>query len=145
MNQLIPGLSRLHHVGFTVPNLEEAIAFFTEILGFTVVSQHGPLAPHDGSLEKQFGVPSGANVKWAFLKLGESTIELGEWTVSEQNITPARNSDASGRHLALGVKDLQAAINHLQHCTDITLFEPRGSSFVYFQTSWGLLVQLVQE
>jgi len=33
----------VHHVGFTVPKLEEALEFFIGVLSFELVSRHGPL------------------------------------------------------------------------------------------------------
>jgi catechol 2,3-dioxygenase-like lactoylglutathione lyase family enzyme len=137
----IPTLTDVHHIGFTVPDLEQAIEFFVAVLGFSLISRHGPLA--DDELEHQFDVPPGSSVRWAFLRRGSSLIELGEWTTGESRTQAPRNSDLGGRHLALGVTDLEAAIERLKTVPDVQLLKPRGQGFVYFETPFGLFVQLI--
>lgn len=138
------GFTGVHHVGFTVPDLEEALGFFLEVLGFELVSKHGPLATsQDLNVQDIFDVDEAGVANYAFVRLGESTLELIQWSNLEQNPHLAKNSDWSGRHLALKVRDLDAAIARLSQIPGVRLMKPRGTAFVYAQTPWGLYLQLM--
>src|SRR5580700_4701081 len=56
-------LKKIHHVGVVVPNLEQAMAFWRDLLGLTVTKSE--------TVQDQ-------GVKAAFLQVGESEIELLE-------------------------------------------------------------------
>ena len=42
-NQGLPGLRGTDHIGFTVPNLEEAVDFFVNVIGCEAFHELGPL------------------------------------------------------------------------------------------------------
>lgn len=134
----------IHHVGLTVPNLEQALEFFTDVLGFELVSKHGPFASSaEGSVQDWFDVEDTGVAYYAFVGLNGQTIELLEWRGTQPNPHIAKNSDYSGRHLAIAVSDLEQAIRHLEQVPGVRLMKPRGQSFVYAQTPWGLYLQLI--
>jgi len=80
---------------------------------------------------------------YAFVRLGGSTVELIEWKVPEQSQHLANNSDWSGRHLAISVKDLDATMERPSQVPGLRLMRPSGKTFVYARTRWGLYLQLM--
>lgn len=134
-----------NHDGFTVPDIYEAMGFFTEALGFELVS--GP-ASMDSSREDGvagvFGVRVPASVRYAFLSHESGLrVELGEWRAPGQGTEAPKNSDVGGHHLAFNVPDLDAAIAEVSSRPGVRVLEPSDRGFVYFVTPWGLNVQLI--
>lgn len=125
----LPGLRGVHHAGYTVPSVEEATAFFQRFLGATPTPRP------------------------ALLRLGPvTTIELIEQRTAARQ--PPANSDVGGHHLAVNVRDLDAAVAYLRTLTGVEVMgEPQvideggpidGARWVYFRTPWGLQMELTQ-
>ncbi len=129
----------IHHIGYTVPDLEQATRFFVEVLGFEIASQHGPF--DEPELGAQFGTPGGT-LHYTFLKLGGQTLELVQWTHLKQNTHSPLNSDYGGRHLALSVKDVEEARAMLSSVPGVKVLEQRNA-FFYCVAPWGMLIQIV--
>src|SRR5688500_10927708 len=107
--------SAVNHVGYVVRDIEEGLTFFTDVLGFEPVEgRRGDAPPQDDLLTRRFGVPADAFGKWAFLRLGDSLVELLEWSAPNRNETTPLNCDLGGRHLALTVTDMAAATAKLR-------------------------------
>jgi catechol 2,3-dioxygenase-like lactoylglutathione lyase family enzyme len=141
----IPSATGLNHIGYNVPDLDAALAFFVDVLGFEVQSRHGPMAYSDDCMRRWFDVDPRASVRFAFLCFIDGTrVELAEWRCPDQIATPASSSDVSGRHLALSVTDLEAAIAYVQAQPNVTVHEQSNQRFVFFSTPWGMNIQLVQ-
>jgi methylmalonyl-CoA/ethylmalonyl-CoA epimerase len=88
--------SRIHHLGIAVRSLDEAVPFYRDTLGM--------------AFQGTEDVPEFA-VKVAFLKVGESRIELLEPTSREGMIARFLAERGPGfHHLAYEVEDLEAAI-----------------------------------
>jgi len=135
----------INHVGVVVRNLDEGARFFTDVLGFSPVAERtGRLAPNDDSLTRRFGVDANADGHFAFFRLGDNLIELLEWIAPGRNETAPLNSDLGGRHLALSVSDLNAAIDRLRAVPGVTIREPNDAGYVYCATPLGLEIQLIQ-
>lgn len=132
------------HVGYVVSDLEAASAFFTDVLGFEAVPRRGVSSDPDGDgMIGGFGVHPRAISRFAFFRLGEATVELLEWDAPDQNRIQPRNSDHGGRHLALMVADLDAAIARLRQVPGVTVRERSDRGFVYVATPFGLELQLL--
>lgn len=142
--QTLPGVTRLDHTGHVVPDLDAALAFFTDVLGCTLVSQHSPLSDEGDAMTRIYGVHARASVRFAFVELHGRRIELTEWQSPDQQTFDPCACDIGGSHLAIGVRDLAAAIEFLRRQPGVTLFEPSPRGFVYFSTPWGMLLQLVE-
>ena len=52
----IPGLRGTDHVGFTVPDIDQATDFFVNILGAELVYKLGPFKADDDWMSKQLNV-----------------------------------------------------------------------------------------
>ena len=133
------------HAGFTVPDIDEAIGFFTEALGFELVS--GPASmdsARDNGVAGVFGVRVPASVRYAFLNHESGLgVELGEWRAPDQGTEAPKNSDIGGHHLAFNVPDLDATIAEVSSWPGVRVLEPSDRGFVYFVTPWGLNVQII--
>ena len=140
----IPGLTRIDHVGVTVPDLDQAHEFFTGVLGCEYMYTLGPFQHDDSWMSEHLGVADNAVMRRLHF------YRLFEYEAPDQRLDPPRNSDVGGHHVALYVDDLDAAVAHL-HSLGLTVFgEPTASSgpsegqrWVYFLAPWGLQFELV--
>lgn len=133
------------HVGYTVPDLDEAITFFTTVLGFEVISRSGPVAfPDDDRITRWFGVQPRDSVINAFIAHKNSIrIELLQWDSADQNTVAPRFHDIGGSHLALTVTDLEAAYGYLAQQPGVQMLEKSERGFFIFFTPWGMPVQVL--
>ncbi|MFI5529586.1 VOC family protein [Kitasatospora sp. NPDC051853] len=150
----IPGARAVHHVAYTVPDLEEAVAFFTGLLGAELVYRTGPVQDPDGDwMERQLGVHPRAVAHIAMLRLGPvGNLELFQYEAPGQRRELPRNSDWGGHHLAIAVADVDAAAEYLRANGVEVLGEPEtvadggpidGDRWVYFRAPWGLQLELI--
>jgi catechol 2,3-dioxygenase-like lactoylglutathione lyase family enzyme len=148
----IPGLTRIDHVGVTVPDLNQAHEFFTGVLGCEYMYALGPFQHDDSWMSEHLGVADDAVMRRLhFYRLGGQAIfEVFEYEAPDQRLAPPRNSDVGGHHVALYVDDLDAAVAHLHALGLTVLGEPTASSgpsegqrWVYFLAPWGMQFELV--
>lgn len=140
-NELFQGT--IDHTGIVVPDLSEAVTFFTEVLNFDVLFQTPPMKFEDDRLKQSFGVHEKAFVEGAtFLQYGGRKIELVQWNDPEQKAGP-KPADIGTAHLAISVTDIQKAYTYFENISGVTVrvFSPIG--FFYITTPWGLEVQIV--
>lgn len=136
--------SDVNHVGIVVSNLDEGARFFTEVLGFEPVpGRTGRLAPEGDTLSRRFGVDPNAEARFAFFRMGDALIELLEWTAPGRNESAPLNSDLGGRHLALSVSDIDAAVARLKAVPGVVVREPNPAGYIYCATPLGLEIQLI--
>ena len=136
--------SAVNHVGLVIRNLEAGKRFFTEVLGFEAVADRaGTLSPNGDQLTRRFGVDANAEGHFAFFRLGGNLIELLEWTAPNRYDVAPLNSDLGGRHLALSVSDMNAAVERLRAVEGVKVREPNDAGYVYCSTPLGLELQLI--
>jgi glyoxylase I family protein len=134
----------LDHSGFVVTNLAAASAFFVDVLGFEALPRKGVIRDDAGdNMTGWFGTHPRSVSRFAFFKLGDGLIELLEWDSPDRDAEPANNSDASGRHLSLFVKSLDAIRGALADQPGVEFREVTERGFVYIKTPFGLELQLV--
>ncbi len=148
----LPGLRGAEHIGFTVPDLEQATDFFVNVIGCEAVYDLGPFAAADDWMQVHLNVhPRAVMKKLRFFrcKFGPN-FEVFEYQSPEQNRQPPRNSDVGGHHLAFYVDDMAAALAHLREHGVTILGEPTlsknasaGQTWVYFLSPWGMQFELV--
>jgi len=103
---------RIATVGFTVADLDRATAFFTGALAFTKVFD---TTIADTAYAHLTGV-AGARLRVARVQLGEAIIELTQYLApagGRPMPTDARSNDRWFQHLAVVVRDIDAAYTHL--------------------------------
>ena len=149
----LPGMRGTDHVGLTVPNLEDAVRFFVEVLGCEAFYELGPFQSDDNWMRDHLNVhPRTIMRRLAFLRCGHgSNFEMFEYEAPDQQTEQPRNSDIGGFHLAFYVDDMNAALDYLRANGVRILGEPTvrttgpsgGQSWVYFLSPWGLQLELV--
>ncbi|HEX4902602.1 MAG TPA: VOC family protein [Acidimicrobiales bacterium] len=148
----LPGLRRLDHVGFTVPDLDAAHAFLVDVLGCEYLYSLGPFRSDDDWMARHLDVhPRAEVVENRFFRCGEQAVfEVFHYTAPDQRHDLPRNSDVGGHHVALYVDDLDLAIAHLRDHGVRVLDGPtasrgpaQGNRWIYFKAPWGMQFELV--
>ena len=148
----LPGLRKVDHFGFTVPDLDEAHSFLVDVLGCEYLYSLGPYQDDDGDwMAVHLNVHPRTTMHNRFFRVGDQAIfEVFEYTAPDQNPSQPRNSDIGGHHVALYVDDLDAAVEHLRAHGVRVLGEPtvskgahEGQRWIYFLTPWGMQFELV--
>lgn len=149
----LPGLRGTDHIGFTVPDIDEAVRFFVDVIGCTRVYELGPFQAEDDWMARQLNVdPRTIMKKLVFLRCGfGSNFEIFQYIAPDQRTVQPRNSDIGGHHLAFYVDDMDAAVRHLEahgaRICGVPVTRDSGPSggqtWVYFLTPWGMQCELV--
>lgn len=152
--QGIPGSRGTHHVGYTVPDLDQAVAFFVDVLGAEVSYRLGPLKFPGEWAEQQLNVHPETSMKVAMVRMDPmANFELFEYSAPDQNRNMPRNSDWGGHHVAIYVEDMDEAVAYLRAQPGVrVLGEPQplqfestqGDSWVYFLSPWGMQFELIR-
>ena len=148
----LPGLRGVDHIGITVPDIEQATAFFVEVLGCELLYEREP--PGNDAPRDRLGVPAGSRIRAVrFLRCANgANIELFEFYSPDQREEFPRPSDVGIQHLAVYVEDLEAAAEHMRRHGVNLMSGPNplpgpeageGNRFIYARTPWGLTVELI--
>jgi catechol 2,3-dioxygenase-like lactoylglutathione lyase family enzyme len=147
------GLTGVDHIGFTVPDLEQARTFLVDVLGCEYMYSLGPFR-HDDSdwMQEHLNVhPRAVMQQLHFFRCGGQAIfEVFEYSAPDQDTGQPRNSDIGGHHVALYVDDLDAGVAFLHEQGLTVLGDPtvskgpsEGQRWVYFLSPWGMQFELV--
>jgi catechol 2,3-dioxygenase-like lactoylglutathione lyase family enzyme len=136
----LPGMRRVDHIGFTVPDLDEAHRFLVDVLGCEYLYSLGPFVHPRARVNQN-----------RFFRCGEQTLfEVFDYSAPDQRDAIPRNSDIGGHHVALYVDDLDAAIAYLKDQGVQVLAGPTaskgpgaGNRWIYFLSPWGMQFELV--
>ncbi len=148
----MPGLRGAEHIGFTVPDLDEAHRFLVDVIGCEFVYSLGPFERDDDWMREHLNVhPRSVMRELRFYRCGHGpNFEVFEWEAADGQREAPTNSDIGGHHLAFYVDDLDAAIAHLRASGVRVLGEPtasrnasEGQRWVYFLSPWGMQFELV--
>ncbi|HXD42684.1 MAG TPA: VOC family protein [Ramlibacter sp.] len=149
----MPGLRGTDHIGFTVPDLDQAVQFFVEVIGCEAFYDLGPFQSEGDWMTEHLNVhPRAVMKRLKFLRCRNgSNFEIFEYESPDQNRTQPRNSDVGGHHLAFYVDDMAVALDHLRRHGVRILGEPTvresgpsgGQTWVYFLAPWGMQLELV--
>lgn len=146
------GLRGIDHVGFTVPDLDQAHDFLVDVLGAVHIYTLGGKQGDDDWMRTHLGVhPRTVIREIRFYRLGSgSNMEVFEYQPADGQAPQPRNSDLGGHHLALYVDDLDAAMAALRARGVEFMGEPTASAqsalgqrWVYFTSPWGMQFELV--
>ena len=106
------GLVGMDHVGLTVPDIDEAVSWFREVMGCSAPLTFGPFSDPAGTfMQDLLGVhPRAVIEQITMIRCGRSaSIELFEYDAPDQSTTLPKNSDWAGHHVAFYVDDIDAA------------------------------------
>ncbi|MBL6957977.1 MAG: VOC family protein [Rhodospirillales bacterium] len=147
-----PGLRGTDHIGFTVPDLDEAVDFFVNVLGCEPFYDLGPFEADDDWMQEHLNIhPRAVMRRLKFLRCANgSNFEIFEYEAPDQNTQQPKNSDVGGHHLAFYVDDMDEALAYLREKGVRILGEPtlsrnasKGQTWVYFLAPWGMQLELV--
>ncbi|MGB3539819.1 MAG: VOC family protein [Mesorhizobium sp.] len=150
----IPGMRGHDHTGITVPDMKQAVDFFTDIVGCKKAMSFGPFADDKGTfMQDVLGVdPKAVIEEITMVRCGiGSNIELFKYTAPDQKTVEVRNSDIGAFHIALYVDDVAAAKTYLDGKGIKTRMGPiplkegpaAGQTILYFQAPWGLQLEAI--
>ncbi len=148
------GLVGTDHVGLTVPDIGEAVAWFQDVMGATAPLSFGPISDPQGTLMQDLlGVdPRSVIDQITVLRIGRSAnIELFQYEAPGQRQTHPRNSDWSGHHVAFYVTDIGPAVAYLEAKGVEKFLGPfpltdgpaAGQTINYFKTPFGTYIELI--
>jgi len=151
----IPTARNVDHLAYTVPDLDQAVDFFVNVLGCSYLYKTGPVEIPDGDwMQERLGVHPRAKLSHVLLRCGPVTnINLFEYDAPNQSKTGPNYSDVGGHYIAFYVDDMQAAIAYLRAQPGVTILgEPShvdagpsaGLEFIHFKTPWGMGMELIR-
>jgi catechol 2,3-dioxygenase-like lactoylglutathione lyase family enzyme len=150
----IPGMRGHDHTGITVPDMKQAVEFFTEVVGCKKAMSFGPFSDDKGTfMQDVLGVdPKAVIEEITLVRCGVgSNIELFKYTAPDQKDATPRNSDIGGYHIAFYVDDVAAAKAYLDSKGVATKMGPipvdqgpaAGQTILYFNAPWGLQLEAI--
>jgi glyoxylase I family protein len=147
----MPSLRRLDHVGFTVPDLDEAHRFLVDVLGCEYLYTLGPFEPDGDWMSTHLNVHPVTRMENRWFRCGDQAVfEVFAYDAPDQRDAVPKNSDVGGHHVALYVDDLDAAVTYLKDegvrvCEGPTASRgpALGNRWIYFMAPWGMQFELV--
>lgn len=146
----MPAITRPHHMGLQVADLERSLGFYQGMLGFEVVFQWNPRAPYIGQL---VGYPE-VDLHSAILRLPNSDVflELLEYRNVERHPVDTGTANPGTAHVAFFVDDLETLYADLQAKGVDSVSPPvtptigpnEGGRAVYLKDPDGIRVELIQ-
>lgn len=142
----------MHHIGITVPNIEEDIAFFEAVFGAVNVFRTGPFNVDENFMQRKLGTPRHTRIRdLVFLRCGDGVnLELFEYSGEDSSARPKRNSEVGGTHLCFEVDDVVASAERLR-AQGVELLEGpnlveqgplAGFNWVYLNAPWGQSLEI---
>ncbi|MDG2004157.1 MAG: VOC family protein [Novosphingobium sp.] len=141
--------STIHHMGITVKDLDESIAFYSAAFGLEIVDR----ALFSGEeLAYVVQVP-GAELEYAFMAGQNAVLELIEYKAPKGKPYTLRNNDVGAAHCCFVVDDLEETYEKLlamgvefnappQTAPDIAPFNEL--KYTYFRDLNGITIELFQ-
>ena len=137
-----------HHVGVVVPDLELAISFYRELLGFEVISESS--WERDNLVFNQIVGLENSAARFCMMQGNNSFIELFEYSEPAyvHHDDPGQAFQPGYRHLSFAVTDVPAI---LERCIELggrkinePLRVPGRAAGVYCHDPFGNLLEFVQ-
>jgi len=131
-------LLKIEHLGIAVENIEESLKVYEALLGASCYKVETVESEH---------------VKTAFLKIGESKIELLQATNPESAIAKFLAKKGKGiHHIAFDVQDIEVELQRLKnlgfeliHSTPKAGADNKLIAFLHPKSTDGVLIELCQE
>jgi methylmalonyl-CoA/ethylmalonyl-CoA epimerase len=129
---------KINHIGIAVESIDDYVNFYENVLGLKV---------------EGLEVVAEQKVKVAFMKIGESRIELLEPTSEDSTIKKFIDTKGTGiHHIAFDVDDIETELSRLKK-TGIRLIDEKPRlgahgtkiAFIHPKESKGVLVELTEQ
>jgi catechol 2,3-dioxygenase-like lactoylglutathione lyase family enzyme len=148
------GLVGMDHVGITVPDVGQAVAWFEDVMGCVAPLTFGPFSDPTGTFMQDLLEvhPRAVIEQITMVRCGRSAnIELFKYTAPDQRTTFPKNSDWAGHHIAFYVTDIDAAVAYMVSKGAQKFLGPlpvtdgpaAGQSINYFRTPFGTYIELI--
>ncbi|MFB1065772.1 VOC family protein [Natrinema sp. H-ect4] len=132
-----------HHVGITVANLEETLAFYRDVLDLPVADR---FSVGGEAFSDAVGV-EGASAEFAHLEADGARIELVEYEPEARGSPTAGLNQPGASHVGLSVDDLESFAEALPEDVP-TLSEPRttesGTTIMFLRDPEGNLIEVLE-
>jgi catechol 2,3-dioxygenase-like lactoylglutathione lyase family enzyme len=148
----VPGFRGIDHIGLTVPNLEEAVDFFVNVIGCEDFFSN-KAGPFDNDwMWENLDVDPNASLTNRRVRCGNgANLELFDYQSPDQRTVQPKNSDYGGHHFAFYVDDIDAAVAYLRGkglkvLGDIKRDDAgptKGFAWVYVLAPWGTQLEFV--
>jgi catechol 2,3-dioxygenase-like lactoylglutathione lyase family enzyme len=141
-------LKGFNHTGVIVTDLDRAIGFFRELLGFELLSR----APRDPALIGRMTRLPAPQVEIAHLQGPGHRVELIRYhTDDRRGFEQPRVYDDGSAHIAFDVDDVEAAVaaaaaHGVEPVGEIIAIDAgpnRGRKVVYLESNYGLLIEFI--
>ena len=115
-------MTRIHHVGLTVSDIEVSLDFYAELLGG---DRQGPWERRGPAVDRVTGYP-GVVVRQAFVYPpdGSAVVELLQYVGGSPVVLDPDNGHAGAVHVAVTVPDLDAVLARLRAAGVAVLSDP---------------------
>lgn len=143
-------ITRPHHTGLQVADLERSLAFYRDVLGFELVFAWNPQAPYVGEL---VGYPD-VDLHSAILRPPNSDVflELLEYRNVERRPVDTRTANPGTAHVAFFVEGLDelyaelraAGVSSVSAPVTPTIGPNKGGRAVYMIDPDGIRVELIE-
>lgn len=140
------------HSGITVKNLEHSLDFYTNILGFELLSRQTADQTYIYDIVE---LPGLQEIDIAFLRIpGGQVIEMLEYKGISTYSAAARSCDYGAGHICLQVEHLDELFEELQeqgvtfqskHVAQIDAGANKGSKAVYMLDPDGYIIELMEK
>ena len=143
------GVRGFNHTGVIVTDLDRAIGFFRDLLGFEVLAR-GPRDP--ALIGRMTGLPR-PEVEIAYLQGPGHRVELIRYATNGiRSFDQPKVYDDGAAHIALDVDDVPAAVqaaaaHGLEPVGEIIAINSgpnRGRKVVYLSSAYGLLIEFIE-
>jgi catechol 2,3-dioxygenase-like lactoylglutathione lyase family enzyme len=138
-----------NHVGLTVSDLEQSVAFYRDVLGFHVAYERGEVTAE--YMPRLVGIP-GARLKIVGLDIPGLHLDLVEYIEPKSGSAAGATSDTGNVHIGFTVDDLWNAYRDLLAAGVRFKSEPvspttgpnKGGWAVYFVDPDGVTLEMIQ-
>jgi catechol 2,3-dioxygenase-like lactoylglutathione lyase family enzyme len=145
----VPGLLGIDHVGITVPNVADAVAWFEDVLGCSSPLAFGPFSGVGPILDVH---PDAVVQHIQHVRCGDGpSVELFQYSSPDQDTTFRKNSDIGGKHIAFYVRHIDKAVAYMEAKGVQKFFGPlpvtegpaAGQTINYFRAPFGTYIELI--
>lgn len=146
----MPSITKAHHMGLQVADLDRSVAFYHDTLGFEIMFSWNPQADY---IRELVGYPD-ADIHAAILRLPgtEVVLELLEYRNVERTPVDTRTANPGTAHIAFFVDDLDAlyadlaarGVRSVSAPVTPTIGPNEGGRAVYLIDPDGIRVELIE-
>jgi len=137
----------LNHIGFVVQNLNNAVSFYRDVIGLTLIRS----VERKGSSISQILGYEDTHIKAALMDLGNHCmLELIEYLSPRPGSRPSNERAVlGGAHIAFNVDNIEITFNQLVRGGAVSLNPPSevapGRQVCYMQDPYGNWIELIED